>query len=387
MGLLDAAGGVSSRPSRRQALRCRLQVIRCSKPPERRPDMSNRILFNAKSLQGFGGAVGALAIGCLLAAAIAAPAATIEGGEGGGGFAARGAATAARPAGTVRQAHPVAAARLLPSAVEHTISRQPTPNDASTGLFIEGGIGFRYGSGMADLTAAIIANQRAGGTSGDLTLHLIATTSVPAGSFTYFDLASADLGTLDAGTEFDGLDTGELSFVPPSNGCYYASLLLLEDGNFADVRTFSTGVRTALENNGYALFPFGGAPACSPPTSCTRTSNGACVVGSRFQVTAIFDNAQTGAGTGQVLSFGGSRAESDESVFYYFTDPSNFELGVKVLDACSFSSNFWIFIGGLTNQWWSVNVLDTLTGNRKSYFNPIGTTTVTVTDTAALPCP
>ncbi|HLX09402.1 MAG TPA: hypothetical protein VKY89_16235 [Thermoanaerobaculia bacterium] len=74
--------------------------------------------------------------------------------------------------------------------------------------------------------------------------------------------------------------------------------------------------------------------------------------------------AWAGKSQAQVLSFTGERAESDESVFYYFADPSNFELGVKVLDACALTSSFWVFIGGLTNQRWTVT-----------------------TDTVGLPCP
>ncbi|HVR08953.1 MAG TPA: hypothetical protein VMW75_12970 [Thermoanaerobaculia bacterium] len=287
----------------------------------------------------------------------------------------------------MRSVHPTLVPRFTPAGAIGTITRPVTPSTVGTGILIEGGIHFSYGGGQTDYFASIIADQRASGTTGDLVLHLIATTNPPAGTFSYYDLASADLGTLDAGTEFDSLDTGEIAFAKPPSGCYYVSELLLEDGHFADVRTFSSGSSAAPEVTGYSIFPMGGAPSCSTNTSCTRTSNGACVISSRFQVTAIYDNANTGAGVGQVLSFNGTRAESDESVFYYFTDPSNFELGVKVLDACAFSSNFWVFIGGLTNQYWVVDILDTATGNHKSYGNALGNLTVTVADTAALPCP
>jgi hypothetical protein len=280
--------------------------------------------------------------------------------------------------------HPIAAARTPAPGEKTIVAPRATPFDASTGLFMEGGVSATWGSGHADLRVTDIANQRASGTSGDLTLHLIATAAVPAGSFTYFDLASVDLGTLDAGTDTGGVDTGEVAFAPPSpNGCYYISLLLLEDGNFADIRVFDSGGTPT--NNAFALFAFG--TTCPAATFCVRSANGACLDGGRFQVTATYNNDSTGSGAAQVLNFGSTRAESDESAFFYFTDPSNFELGVKVLDACAISPNFWVFIGGLTNQGWTVHVLDTQTGRKKAYGNAVNNTTVTVTDTSALPCP
>ncbi len=207
-----------------------------------------------------------------------------------------------------------------------------TPSNAATGLIIAGNVHVTWGSGQADMFAQIISNNRASGTSGELTLHLFATASPPPVGFSGgVDMASFDLGTLDAGTEFDNVDTGAIAFVPPSTGCFYVSEVLEEAGAVVDVRTFPVG--GTPENTGFNVFPFG--TTCPAADFCTRTATGACVVGGRFQVTAVYENDVTGSGAATVLSFGSTRAESNESVFYYFTDPSNFELGVKVLDACS----------------------------------------------------
>jgi hypothetical protein len=62
-------------------------------------------------------------------------------------------------------------------------------------------------------------------------------------------------------------------------------------------------------------------------------------------------------------------------------------MGIKVLDACAVNNFFWVFIGGLTNQGWEVNILDTKTGTSKFYSNDLNITTLTTADTAALPCP
>ena len=71
------------------------------------------------------------------------------------------------------------------------------------------------------------------------------------------------------------------------------------------------------------------------------------------------------------MSFNGARAESDQSAFFYFFDNANFEMGVKMVDACSFNDSFWVFVSGLTNQGYAVNILDTFTGQTRTYSNPL----------------
>ena len=64
-----------------------------------------------------------------------------------------------------------------------------------------------------------------------------------------------------------------------------------------------------------------------------------------------------GAASGEVMSFGPSRAASDQSVFWFFFDPANFEMGVKMVDACVEPFNsFWVFVSGLTNQAYDVAI-------------------------------
>jgi hypothetical protein len=124
----------------------------------------------------------------------------------------------------------------------------------------------------------------------------------------------------------------------------------------------------------------------SAPGHCTRSATTACLVNGRFQVTVSYENSGS-SGQAQVMSFAGRRAESDESVFLYFTDPSNFEMGLKILPACGVNNHFWVFIGGLTNQGWQVSILDTSNGRTKSYSNALNHLTSTTADTSALPCP
>ena len=318
-----------------------------------------------------------------LAALIAAPAAQAAAAGSFTAFSPGSGAMAPRPGLSVVPFHPVADATVPAPALGRTTAI-PQPRDGATGLFIAGPVSAQISGNQADLRAGAIINERSAGTSGSLTLDLVATTSPPpVGSFSGAILATFSLGTLAHGTEFTNVDTGTIPFTAPSAGCYYLSLVLLESGGVVDVRTFPAG--GTPEVTGYSEFGFG--TTCPAAMSCTRVANSVCLNSSRFQVTVVYDNTATGAGVGKVLLFGSTRAESDESGFYYFTDPSNFELGVKVLDACALTNTFWVFIGGLTNQGWSLNVLDTATGNVKFYGNTDGTVTVTTTDVTALPCP
>ncbi|MCZ7652162.1 MAG: trypsin-like peptidase domain-containing protein [Thermoanaerobaculia bacterium] len=125
----------------------------------------------------------------------------------------------------------------------------------------------------------------------------------------------------------------------------------------------------------------------APTGPCVRDATTACLLGGRFEVKVGW---QTGvdAGTASVMSFGGQRAESDESVFWFFFDAANFEMGVKVLDACipALGNRFWVFVSGLTNQGFTVTVRDTETGALRVYANPLGLYPQTVGDTDAFPC-
>jgi hypothetical protein len=134
----------------------------------------------------------------------------------------------------------------------------------------------------------------------------------------------------------------------------------------------------ALQDIGWTL---------QPTTSGTCTSNAitACLQAGRFEVTVDW---QSGSGTGaaQVMSFGGQRSETDESVFWWFFSPTNFEMGVKVLNACSFNGKFWVYLSGLTDQGWTVHVHDTQTGAVQTYSNTLGQLSRTFADSAAFSC-
>ncbi|HYO15253.1 MAG TPA: hypothetical protein VE685_18810 [Thermoanaerobaculia bacterium] len=105
----------------------------------------------------------------------------------------------------------------------------------------------------------------------------------------------------------------------------------------------------------------------------------------RFEVEVDWQSASSN-GRGQVMTFGGQRAENDDSAFFWFFSASNFEMGLKILNGCGLNNRFWVFISGLTDQGWTVRVRDTQTGSVKTYNNPTGRLTPTTADTSAIPC-
>jgi hypothetical protein len=63
---------------------------------------------------------------------------------------------------------------------------------------------------------------------------------------------------------------------------------------------------------------------------------------------------------------------SDTGAFWFF-DPSNLELTVKVLDGRSINGHFWVFYGALSNVQYTITVTDTQTGAMRIYTNPQNT--------------
>jgi hypothetical protein len=264
--------------------------------------------------------------------------------------------------------------------------------DANTGYVIVGPVSDAWGTNSGVTVGAAAITNNSGSESGPLFFYLWAT---PVGDgaptlsqdLNFYDLGGTELGSLEPGQSFTNVLQTGLTYTPVPKGCYYVSLALVNGTTLVDIFPFSytTNANDIPSASGYIEFSFGGA-SCPVPTSCTDSAVTSCLNSGRFQVTDTYYNAINGKAQGQAMSFGSTRAQSDESIFYYFTNSSNFEMGINVLDACAVNNAFWIFIGGLTNQGWEVNVLDTQTGNHKSYHNPLGTLTVTTADTTGLPC-
>ncbi|HEY6323228.1 MAG TPA: hypothetical protein VJA16_16920 [Thermoanaerobaculia bacterium] len=118
-----------------------------------------------------------------------------------------------------------------------------------------------------------------------------------------------------------------------------------------------TGIAT--EGTGGAGRP--GAPAGG---SCRPSATTLCLLNGRFAATVTWQNQFNG-----VLGVGMAGPLSSETGTFYFTDPTDKELLVKILD---FGNRIGVFYGTLSNLQYTLQVTDTSTGGTKTYFNPPG---------------
>ena len=113
---------------------------------------------------------------------------------------------------------------------------------------------------------------------------------------------------------------------------------------------------------------------------CAAGDDTLCLLGGRFQVQVTWQTATATAGTGRPVAL------SDQSGLMWFFDPANVELLVKVLDGCSFTDSYWVFLSATTDLGVEVTVTDTVTGTSKTYVNPLGKTAKAVQDVVTFAC-
>jgi pseudomonalisin len=128
-------------------------------------------------------------------------------------------------------------------------------------------------------------------------------------------------------------------------------------------------------------------PDVAPGAACTPGATTLCIDrqpgDGRFTVTVAFD-APGQSGNGSAISL--SSVGVGRGGLFWFFDPTNPELLVKVLDGCQLNQKFWVFYAAGTNVGFTLYVRDNQTRETKQYTNTLGTAAPPVQDTAALPC-
>lgn len=131
------------------------------------------------------------------------------------------------------------------------------------------------------------------------------------------------------------------------------------------------------------LFVVGKTYSTAPPPTCVADTAHLCLNGGRFRVEVSWQDFSGGSGKGSATP-----AVSGTSGVFWFFDPSNWEMLVKVLDGCPVNRHTWVFTAATTNVQYTLTVTDTVTGQFKTYSNPAGHTAAAVTDTEAFAdCP
>lgn len=134
-----------------------------------------------------------------------------------------------------------------------------------------------------------------------------------------------------------------------------------------DTSAFPVGSAAASSSLVVAPMTAGGIDlAPSKAGSCGASSSTLCLLGSRFRVEVEWRRRDGVSGTGMATP------RTDQSGTFWFFDPANTELVVKVLDGRPLTGRFWVFYGALSDVEYWITVTDTETGARKQYHNPPG---------------
>lgn len=141
---------------------------------------------------------------------------------------------------------------------------------------------------------------------------------------------------------------------------------LADDPDTEDIQ--AVGVRAEFD---VALEPF----------TCVEDATTLCLTDDRFQVRVDWATNQGTSGVGMAEEL------TEDTGFFWFFDPANVEMVIKVLDGCVINNNFWVFAGGLTNVEATITVVDSFTGRSRIFTNPLNTPFQPIQNTGAFTCP
>jgi VWFA-related protein len=136
-----------------------------------------------------------------------------------------------------------------------------------------------------------------------------------------------------------------------------------------------TAIRTVNYNQA-------GTP-CATATPCVEGPTTLCLNQNRFKVEVRWTDFNQQSGSARVAPCG-----SDDSGILYFFSPDNWEMLVKVLNACAINQRFWVYAAATTDVGYTVTVTDTRNGTAKTYTNRVGNAAAAITDSQAFAtCP
>lgn len=118
----------------------------------------------------------------------------------------------------------------------------------------------------------------------------------------------------------------------------------------------------------------------SEETGCTETPTTLCLQDSRYEVSATWSTLEGESGEARTV-----RARTADSGLFWFFEPGNWEMLVKVLDGCTFNSHHWVFAASATDLGLDLVVRDTRTNEMKRYLKEPGRPAPAVADVGAFP--
>jgi len=183
-----------------------------------------------------------------------------------------------------------------------------------------------------------------------------------------------------------GIGTSYLPYGAPTSPTH----LNLTAGTYYLVTTgFGTSSYGAFQNTIHCEAPgVGTATPVLVQGSCGyyigRPVENTVCLGNRF-LTEIVDVTNSSTHIGVPVRIG----SIDTALFWFYND-TNWEVMLKVLNACAVNNRYWVFGGALTNQGYRIVITDRgVAGDpQKQYTNPYGTRAAAIADTTAFAtCP
>jgi hypothetical protein len=176
-----------------------------------------------------------------------------------------------------------------------------------------------------------------------------------------------------------------------TNGGVIVNLGLFVDlGSLDDGTIFATIPRDSLGDEIFdgSLYvqvhseEFPGGELRGQMVGCFSDRDVLCLNDNRFSLEV--DWRTSDARTGR----GGAVRENATSGLFWFFNPDNAEMLLKVIDGCSVNNRYWVFLSATTDVRYDLDVTDTATGQTRRYSNPLGHPATPVLDTNAFAtCP
>jgi plastocyanin len=202
-----------------------------------------------------------------------------------------------------------------------------------------------------------------------------------AASTSEIDLAWTDNSSNETGFSIERRGVGGAYQVVATVGAnvHTAAVTGLDTASFSLFRVRATG---ATANSLYSTEA--AAATLAEIAACVPGINALCLNNGRFRAAVDWHtSSDTGAGAAVPLP-----AAPDSGLFYFF-NPTNIEMLIKVLNACVPPFNhYWVFFAATTNVEFAVVVADTQTGKTVAYFNPLNRSAPPIQDVNAFAtCP
>ncbi|MEI8358280.1 MAG: hypothetical protein WCH13_07330 [Deltaproteobacteria bacterium] len=116
---------------------------------------------------------------------------------------------------------------------------------------------------------------------------------------------------------------------------------------------------------------------------CSPSPTRLCLLGGRFSATLRWDDG-SGAHDALVAAPRADAGGSASGLFYFYgSDPSNWEVLVKMIDGCRTNGRYWLLVSASTGFEWRLEVVDEAKTIGRAWFHPLDGNASGVADFAA----